>query len=110
MTIATTTPAPAGAISRSDFARDFVWGSSTSSYQIEGAADADGRAESIWDRFCTHPGAIRDGSSGALACDHYHRWEGDLDIARAMGTNAYRFSVAWPRIVSERRARPNPKA
>lgn len=101
------TLAELGAIARSDFARDFLWGSSTSSYQIEGAAGVDGRAESIWDRFCTIAGAIRDASSGAVACDHFHLWEGDLDIARAMGTNAYRFSVAWPRIVTSRRAKPN---
>ncbi|MDE2372094.1 MAG: beta-glucosidase [Burkholderiales bacterium] len=83
---------------RSDFPRDFRWGCSTSSYQIEGAAQEDGRGESIWDRYCATPGRIRDGSSGAVACDHYHRWSGDLDLARALGVGAYRFSVAWPRI------------
>jgi beta-glucosidase len=83
---------------RSDFATDFRWGCSTSSYQIEGAVDEDGRGESIWDRFCATPGHIRDGSSGAVACDHYHRWPQDLDMARSLGTNAYRFSIAWPRI------------
>ena len=97
------------AIARSDFASSFLWGCSTSSYQIEGAVHADGRAESIWDRFCTQPGAIRDGRNGALACDHYHRWERDLDIARDMGMNSYRFSVAWPRIVSAKGAAPNAK-
>jgi beta-glucosidase len=106
--MSTSTP-PSEPIARSDFARDFRWGSSTSSYQIEGAHGADGRAESIWDRFCTRPGAIRDGSSGALACDHYHLWERDLDIAQGMGTNAYRFSVAWPRIVTARGAAPSEK-
>jgi len=85
-------------IRRSDFASDFRWGSSTSSYQIEGATNEDGRGESIWDRFCATPGNIRDGSSGDVACDHYHRWQGDMDIARSLGTNAYRFSIAWPRI------------
>jgi beta-glucosidase len=97
------------AIARSDFARDFVWGCSTSSYQVEGGAREGGRAESIWDRFCAQPGAIRDGSSGALACDHYHRWPADLDIGRDMGLNAYRFSVAWPRIFSGPGAKPNPE-
>ncbi len=83
---------------RSDFADDFRWGCSTSSYQIEGGVDKDGRGESIWDRFCATPGRIRDGSSGAVACDHYHLWPQDLDLASRLGTNAYRFSIAWPRI------------
>lgn len=107
------TPADASdlpAIRRSDFAADFRWGCSTSSYQIEGAADEGGRGESIWDRFCTVPGKIRDGSSGAVACDHYHRWPQDLDLARRLGVNAYRFSIAWPRIfASGRGGRPNAK-
>ena len=94
---------------RAGFGPDFLWGCSTSSYQIEGATNEDGRAESIWDRFATRPGAIRDGSSGAVACDHYHLWQQDLDIARDMGVNAYRFSVAWPRIVSSPGAAPNQK-
>ena len=95
------------ALARSDFASDFLWGCSTSSYQIEGAAHEGGRVESIWDRFCARPGAIRDGSSGAVACDHYHRWPQDLDLARDLGTNAYRFSIAWPRIFSSPGAAPN---
>ena len=94
-------------IARSDFAADFLWGCSTSAYQIEGGAAEGGRAESIWDRFCAQPGAIRDGSSGAVACDHYHRWPEDLDIARGLGLNAYRFSVAWPRIFGAPGAKPN---
>ncbi|MBT9594406.1 MAG: beta-glucosidase [Vitreoscilla sp.] len=95
-----TQPSSAGlpAIRRSDFPADFRWGCSTSSYQIEGAAAEGGRGESIWDRFCETPGHIRDGSSGARACDHYNRWPEDLDIARGLGVNAYRFSIAWPRI------------
>lgn len=83
---------------RTDFPDDFVWGCATSSYQIEGAAQADGRAESIWDRFCAQPGTIRDGSNGAVACDHYHRWPQDLDLLQSIGANAYRFSIAWPRV------------
>ena len=94
---------------RSDFASDFLWGCATSSYQIEGAAAEDGRAESIWDRFAATPGKVRDGSSGAVACDHYHRWPGDFDLGREMGLNAYRFSIAWPRIFSEAGGKPNPK-
>ena len=97
-------------LKRSDFAPDFRWGCSTSSYQIEGAVQEDGRGESIWDRFCATPGRIRDGSSGAVACDHYHRWPQDLDAAAGLGTNAYRFSIAWPRIFPIGRGRvPNQK-
>ncbi|MCA0240505.1 MAG: beta-glucosidase [Proteobacteria bacterium] len=93
---------------RRDFPPDFRWGCATASYQVEGAAHADGKGESIWDRFCTQPGAIRDGSSGAVACDHFHRWPQDLDLARDLGVNAYRFSVAWPRIFpAGRGAAPN---
>ena len=94
---------------RDDFNCDFLWGSATSAYQIEGAASAGGRVESIWDRFCTQAGTIRDGSDGAVACDHYHRWPEDLDIARNLGTNAYRFSISWPRIFSGPDASPNPE-
>lgn len=96
---------------RGDFPNDFLWGVATSSYQIEGAVQADGRGESIWDRFCAQPGHIRDGSSGAVACDHYHRWPEDLDLAaRTVGANAYRFSIAWPRILPNGRSeRPNAK-
>ncbi|MDD2920222.1 GH1 family beta-glucosidase [Rhodoferax sp.] len=97
-------------LQRNDFAPDFRWGCSTSSYQIEGAVHADLRGESIWDRFCATPGHIRDGSSGAVACDHYHHWPEDLDLARSLGTNAYRFSIAWPRIFTNGRGSvPNPK-
>lgn len=91
----------APALRRRDFPADFRWGCSTSAYQIEGAATLDGRAESIWDRFCTVRGNIRDGSSGAVACDHYHRWPEDLDLAAQLGLGAYRFSMAWPRILAD---------
>ncbi|TWI61532.1 beta-glucosidase [Pseudoduganella lurida] len=96
------------ALTRGDFPARFAWGTSTSSYQIEGARRADGRVDSIWDVFTGQPGRIRDGSSGAVACDHYHRWPQDLDIARDLGTNAYRFSIAWPRIFGDGSA-PNQK-
>ena len=97
-------------VRRSDFPANFRWGCSTSSYQIEGAATEDGKGESIWDRFCAQPGRIRDGSSGAVACDHYHRWPQDLDLAQSLNCNAYRFSIAWPRIfASGRGGKPNPK-
>jgi beta-glucosidase len=94
-------------IDRQDFARDFLWGCSTSSFQIEGASELGGRVESIWDRFCKTDGNISDGSNGDIACDHYHRWQEDLDIARDLGLNAYRFSIAWPRIFSELNGTPN---
>jgi beta-glucosidase len=94
---------------RADFAHDFVWGCATSSYQIEGAGSEDGRVESIWDRFAATPGKVRDGSNGSVACDHYHRWPQDLDLGQELGLNAYRFSIAWPRIFSEVGGKPNRK-
>lgn len=97
------------AIQRSDFASDFLWGVSTSAYQIEGAAAEDGRVPSIWDTFSETPGKIRDGATGAVACDHYHRWEEDLDLAQSMGLNSYRFSISWPRIFNGVDAEPNAK-
>jgi beta-glucosidase len=108
-TMSTTIRTEPQAPQRSDFASDFLWGCATSSYQIEGAANEDGRVESIWDRFAATPGRIRDGSSGAVACDHYHRWPEDLDIGRDLGLNAYRFSIAWPRIFSSVGGKPNQK-
>jgi beta-glucosidase len=83
---------------RKQFPHDFVWGVATSSYQIEGAANTDGRGPSIWDVFCEKTGAIADGSDGQFACDHYHRWEQDLDMIAALGVNAYRFSISWSRV------------
>jgi len=80
------------------FPPDFVWGVATSAYQIEGAAQEDGKGPSIWDEFCRRPGAIADGSNGDQACDHYHRWQADLDLIADLGVNAYRFSVSWPRV------------
>ncbi|THA57867.1 GH1 family beta-glucosidase [Streptomyces sp. A1136] len=77
---------------------DFAWGTATSAYQIEGAVDEDGRAPSIWDTFTRVPGAIDNGHTGDTACDHYHRWREDIALMRELGTNAYRLSVAWPRI------------
>ena len=96
-----------GSLSRADFGDDFVWGCSTSAFQIEGGASADGRVPSIWDTFCQQPGAIRDGSDGSIACDHFKRWPQDMDLGRSLGLNAYRFSISWPRIFSARGAAPN---
>jgi len=89
-------PLPTASAKR--FPDDFVWGVATSAFQIEGAHDADGKGPSIWDSFCRQSGAIADGSSGDVACDHYARWEQDLDMIRDLGVQAYRFSVSWPRV------------
>ncbi|MFC4426878.1 GH1 family beta-glucosidase [Deinococcus navajonensis] len=85
-------------LTRKDFPQGFLFGTATSSYQIEGAASEDGRGPSIWDTFCREPGRIHDGTSGDVACDHYHLWPEDLDLLRELGVDAYRFSLAWPRI------------
>ena len=80
------------------FPADFVWGVATSSFQIEGAAHADGKGPSIWDSFCEVPGAIADASNGLVACEHYDRWQADVDLIASLGVNAYRFSISWPRV------------
>jgi beta-glucosidase len=77
---------------------DFIFGVATASFQIEGSNTADGRCESIWDRFCATPGKVLNGDDGSVACDHYNRLEQDLDLIKSLGVDAYRFSVAWPRI------------
>ena len=76
----------------------FRFGAATAAYQIEGAAREDGRGESIWDRFSHRPGAVVNGDTGDVACDHYHRWASDLDLMASLGLESYRFSIAWPRI------------
>ncbi len=81
------------------FPQDFLWGTATSSYQIEGSPDADGKGASIWDTFSHTPGKILTGETGDVACDHYRRWESDLDLLTEVGCNAYRFSISWPRIL-----------
>ncbi len=83
---------------RHAFPADFVWGVATSSFQIEGAATADGKGPSIWDTFCEVPGAIADASNGLVACEHYDRWQDDIDLIASLGVNAYRFSISWPRV------------
>lgn len=79
--------------------RTFVWGVSTSAYQIEGAANEDGRGPSIWDTRCRIPGKIANGDTGEVACDHYHRYAEDVALMQAIGVGAYRFSVSWPRVL-----------
>ncbi|MBW8847998.1 MAG: beta-glucosidase [Burkholderiales bacterium] len=90
------------------FPPGFKFGAATSAYQIEGAVAEDGRGPSWWDTFAHTPGLIRDASTGDIACDHYHRWAEDLDLMQGLGLEAYRFSVAWPRVLPEGRGRLNP--
>jgi beta-glucosidase len=86
---------------------EFVWGVATSSYQIEGAANEGGRGQSIWDTFCKVPGKVANFDNGDIACDHYHRFKEDLDLMKWMGVKAYRFSVAWPRVIPDGVGRVN---
>lgn len=82
----------------SEFGPDFVWGTSTAAYQIEGAWNEDGKGESIWDRFSHTRGKIEKGQTGDTACDHYHRFESDLDLMAGLGIKNYRLSLAWARL------------
>ena len=91
------------------FKNDFVWGAASASYQIEGAANEDGKGMSVWDMFCKQPGRIIDGSSGDTACDHYHRYKEDIAIMKDLGIKAYRFSIAWPRIIPDGDGKVNEK-
>ena len=91
------------------FPKDFLWGTATSSYQIEGAVDEDGRGKSIWDVFSHTPGNIEDGSTGDRANEHYHRYKDDVALIKAIGVKAYRFSIAWPRVFPDGTGQPNPK-
>jgi beta-glucosidase len=86
---------------------DFVWGVSTASYQIEGAASEDGRGPSIWDTFCGQKGRVANGDTGDVACDHYHRFAQDIALMRDLGVRAYRFSIAWPRVLPSGRGAAN---
>jgi beta-glucosidase len=89
------------------FPPGFLWGAATAAYQIEGGWDADGKGPGIWDAFCRIPGTIEDGSSGDVACDHYHRIDEDLDLLASLGARAYRFSVSWPRVMPDGTGRVN---
>jgi beta-glucosidase len=91
------------------FPKNFLWGTATSAYQIEGAVDEDGRGRSIWDTFAHTPGKIEDHSTGDRANDHYHRYKEDVGLIRQLGAKAYRFSIAWPRVFPEGTGAPNPK-
>lgn len=94
-------------VQRQDFGPNFVFGTATSAYQIEGG-HVDGRGPSIWDTFSTTPGNVKQAHGGAVACDHYHLWPGDLDLIRDGGFDAYRFSFAWPRLIPEGTGAVNP--
>ena len=83
------------------FPKDFVWGAAAASYQVEGGADEDGRGLSIWDMLCRQPGKIWEGNTGAVACDHYHRYADDARLMREIGLQAYRLSISWPRVLPE---------
>jgi beta-glucosidase len=91
------------------FPPGFLWGTATASYQIEGAATADGRGPSIWDTFSHRPGEVWNGDTGDIACDHYHRMDEDLDLVGELGVGAYRFSVAWPRVQPDGKGPANQK-
>jgi beta-glucosidase len=91
------------------FPEDFVWGAATAAYQIEGAADEDGKGPSVWDVFTKRPGAVFEGHTGDVACDHYHRHVQDVALMKALGVAAYRFSISWPRVLPEGVGAPNPK-
>ena len=85
--------------SRLEFPEGFMWGTATASYQIEGAPTAGGRGPSIWDTFSATPGKTHNAETGAVACDHYHRFREDVALMRALGLRAYRLSLSWPRLL-----------
>jgi len=85
-------------VTRIQFPKDFLWGTATASYQIEGAVNEDGRGETIWDRFSHTPGKVYENQNGDVACDHYHRYREDIRLMKEIGLKSYRFSVAWSRV------------
>ena len=93
----------------SPFPRDFLWGTATAAFQVEGAWNEDGKGESIWDRFVHTPGKIRGAATADVACDHYHRYERDIAIVKQLNLKSYRFSIAWPRIQPSGTGAPNQK-
>ncbi|MES1209255.1 MAG: GH1 family beta-glucosidase [Pseudomonadota bacterium] len=91
------------------FPKDFVWGVATASYQVEGASAEDGKGPSVWDVFSKKPGAVFEGHTGDVACDHYHRYKEDIALMKRLGATSYRFSVSWPRVLPAGTGAPNPK-
>ena len=83
------------------FPEKFIWGAATASYQIEGAAYEDGKGLSVWDTFCQKPETVFQKHNGDVACDHYHRYQEDVQLMKALGLQAYRFSISWPRVLPE---------
>lgn len=94
-------------MAREAFPNGFTWGVATSAFQIEGAHEADGRGRSIWDTFAAQPGSIEDGTNAEVACDHYHRYQEDTQLMASLGVGAYRFSIAWPRVLPNGRGSVN---
>ncbi len=91
------------------FKKDFVWGAATSSYQIEGAWNEDGKGENVWDVFCHESDHVFEGNTGDIACDHYHRYKEDVKLMKELGINAYRFSINWARLIPNGVGELNPK-
>nr|WP_328984180.1 family 1 glycosylhydrolase [Thiorhodovibrio winogradskyi] len=83
------------------FPNQLLWGAATSAYQIEGSPTADGKVDSIWDRFTARPDRISDGTDGAVACEHYRRYGEDMDLMANLALQSYRFSIAWPRVMTD---------
>jgi beta-glucosidase len=92
-----------------DFPKDFIWGTATAAYQVEGAAYEGGRGECIWDTFSRKPGAVYAGENGNVACDQYHRYKEDVSLMAELGFTSYRFSISWTRIMPEGRGKVNPE-
>jgi len=91
------------------FPKDFLWGVATASYQVEGAWNVDGKGESIWDRFAHTVGKVKGADTGDVACDSYHRYKEDVQVAKKLNLNSYRFSISWPRIQADGNGKPNEK-
>jgi beta-glucosidase len=96
-------------VGEAGFPQNFLWGSATAAYQVEGAWNIDGRGESIWDRFAHTPGKIKNNANGDVACDSYHRYREDIALMKQLGMKSYRFSIAWPRVQPDGRGAANPK-
>jgi len=92
-----------------NFPNDFIWGTATSSYQIEGAASIEGKGPSIWDAFSSIPGKTSKGETGEIACDHFHKYKEDIQLMKQMGVKAYRFSISWPRVMPTGKDQVNEK-
>ena len=105
----TNSESPMQVTSGREFPKDFLWGSATASYQVEGAVNEDGRGKSIWDTFSHTPGKVVENATGDVADDHYHRYKEDVQLMKALGVKAYRFSIAWPRVFPQGTGTPNPK-